>query len=246
QPPSSQQGPHLCSPLTSSAPQLDLGKKVSTPQDVMLEELSLSTNRGSQLFQQRQKRMQRFVFEHPSGYRKVCAWLRLGRLSPQPFRPQVGNAEGQQSFHSELHVAVSPHGGPPEVPKKTEKVLHMIKVLNPDSLAPGYSTPLKEVPPEKFNVTAIPKGYRSPWHGHVGDKDKDVGSENRLPMKLPHGDFVNFNRTPTPFDKAQLSDLFYVPPAELDLSILEVISRRPNFNRVPQGWARVLPESDEL
>lgn len=45
---------------------------MSTPQDVMLEELSLSTNRGSQLFQQRQKRMQRFVFEHPSGYRKVC------------------------------------------------------------------------------------------------------------------------------------------------------------------------------
>lgn len=58
----------------------------------------------------------------------------------------------------------------------------------------GYSTPLKEVPPEKFNITAIPKGYRSPWHGHMGDEDKAVGSENRLPMKLPHGDFVNFNR----------------------------------------------------
>ncbi|NXJ03927.1 MYOZ3 protein, partial [Odontophorus gujanensis] len=229
-----------------SAPQLDLGKKMSTPQDVMLEELSLSTNRGSQLFQQRQKRMQRFVFEHPSGYRKVRAQLWAGWLSPQPFHPQAGNVEGQQSFHSELHVAVSPHGGPPEVPKKTEKVLHMIKVLNPDSLAPGYSSPLKEVPPEKFNVTAIPKGYRSPWHGHIGDKDKAVGRENQLPLKLPHGDFVNFNRTPAPFDKAQLSDLFYVPPAELDLSVLEVISRRPNFNRVPQGWARVLPESDEL
>lgn len=39
----------------------------------MLEELSLSTNRGSQLFQQRQRRMQRFVFEHPSGYKKVGA-----------------------------------------------------------------------------------------------------------------------------------------------------------------------------
>ncbi|POI27360.1 hypothetical protein CIB84_008890 [Bambusicola thoracicus] len=255
----------IMKPDPEDAPQLDLGKKMSTPQDVMLEELSLSTNRGSQLFQQRQKRMQRFVFEHPSGYRKRGDGS--AALSPvlpflQPPGPAdshgtergegaanewtAGNAEGQQSFHSELHVAVSPHGGPPEVPKKTEKVLHMIKVLNPDSLAPGYSTPLKEVPPEKFNITAIPKGYRSPWHGHVGDKDKAVGSENRLPMNLPHGDFVNFNRTPTPFDKAQLSDLFYVPPAELDLSVLEIISRRPNFNRVPQGWARVLPESDEL
>ncbi|XP_042682523.1 myozenin-3 isoform X1 [Centrocercus urophasianus] len=244
-----QQAMTIMKPDPGDAPELDLGKKMSTPQDVMLEELSLSTNRGSQLFQQRQKRMQRFVLEHPSGYRKPPGpagshGTERGEGAANEWT--AGNAEGQQSFHSELHVAVSPHGGPPEVPKKTEKVLHMIKVLNPDSLAPGYSTPLKEVPPEKFNVTAIPKGYRSPWHGHMGDKDKAVGIESQLPMKLPYGDFVNFNRTPTPFDKAQLSDLFYVPPAELDLSILEVIARRPNFNRVPQGWARVLPESDEL
>uniref|UniRef100_A0A8C9ETJ6 Myozenin 3 n=1 Tax=Pavo cristatus TaxID=9049 RepID=A0A8C9ETJ6_PAVCR len=224
-----QPGPAVLLPVGLRAPQLDLGKKVSTPQDVMLEELSLSTNRGSQLFQQRQKRMQRFVFEHPSGYRKVCAWLR------------AGNAEGQQSFHSELHVAVSPHA--PWIYGYVN-IAMFLYVCNP--LPTGYSTPLKEVPPEKFNITAIPKGYRSPWHGHTGDKDKAAGSENLLPMNLPYGDFVNFNRTPTPFDRAQLSDLFYVPPAELDLSILEVISRRPNFNRVPQGWARVLPESDEL
>lgn len=44
-----------------------------------------------------------------------------------------------------------------------------------------------------------------------------------------------------------LSDLFYVPPAEVDpLSGLELLAQRRNFNRVPQGWARVLPESDEL
>lgn len=65
----------LCSPLASPAPQLDLGKKISTPQDVMIEELSLRDNRGSQLFQQRQRRMQRFIFEHPSGYRQVGPWL---------------------------------------------------------------------------------------------------------------------------------------------------------------------------
>uniref|UniRef100_A0A8C9EQQ2 Myozenin 3 n=1 Tax=Pavo cristatus TaxID=9049 RepID=A0A8C9EQQ2_PAVCR len=237
-----QPGPAVLLPVGLRAPQLDLGKKVSTPQDVMLEELSLSTNRGSQLFQQRQKRMQRFVFEHPSGYRKVCAWLRVG-WCPPPLA-----AFGQQSFHSELHVAVSPHGGPPEVPKKTEKVLHMIKVLNPDSLAPGYSTPLKEVPPEKFNITAIPKGYRSPWHGHTDSFRTSLSFTFPL-LFLPVAKqflLVLCHRTPTPFDRAQLSDLFYVPPAELDLSILEVISRRPNFNRVPQGWARVLPESDEL
>uniref|UniRef100_A0A8B9CKJ6 Myozenin 3 n=1 Tax=Anser brachyrhynchus TaxID=132585 RepID=A0A8B9CKJ6_9AVES len=220
------------SPLVSPAPRLDLGKKVSTPQDVMLEELSLSTNRGSQLFQQRQRRMQRFVFEHPSGYRKVGAQLRAGWW-PRALAAFEGNPS--LSFHSELHVAASPQGGPPEVPKKSEKVLterHLCPLA-------GYSGPLREVPPEKFNVTAIPKGYRSPWHGLLGDKDKAVGRENHsLLLRC---------RTPTPFDRAVLSDLFYVPAAELDnLSGLELISQRRNFNRVPQGWARVLPESDEL
>lgn len=242
----------IMKPDPGDAPRLDLGKKVSTPQDVMLEELSLSTNRGSQLFQQRQRRMQRFVFEHPSGYRKLPApggshGTEKAGLEGTANEWSAGDAEGQQSFHSELHVAASPQGGPPEVPKKSEKVLQMGRALNPDNLAPGYSGPLREVPPEKFNVTAIPKGYRSPWHGLLGDKDKAVGRENQLPMKPSYGEFVSFNRTPTPFDRAVLSDLFYVPAAELDnLSGLELISQRRNFNRVPQGWARVLPESDEL
>lgn len=75
----------LCSPPASPAPRLDLGKKMSTPQDLMIEELSLRNNRGSQLFQQRQKRMQRFVFEHPSGYREVGLRLVPRLRAGQPF-----------------------------------------------------------------------------------------------------------------------------------------------------------------
>ncbi|NXN44859.1 MYOZ3 protein, partial [Rhinoptilus africanus] len=226
------------------APRLDLGKKMSTPQDLMIEELSLRNNRGSQLFQQRQKRMQRFVYEHPSGYRQVGGGPHTRWLFPL----QAGeDAGGQQSYHSELHVAASPQGGPPEVPKKTEKVLQMSKVLNPDALAPGYSGPLKEVPPEKFNVTAIPKGYRSPWQAFLGDKDNAVHGKNQPPLRPSPWDFRSFNRTPAPFDRALVSELFSAPATELDtLSALEVISHRPNFNRTPQGWVRILPESDEL
>ncbi|KAF1443877.1 Myozenin-3, partial [Spheniscus demersus] len=241
-------------------PRLDLGKKMSTPQDLMIEELSLQNNRGSQLFQQRQRRMQRFVFEHPSGYREVglplISRLRAGQPFPSsrslcreaiPRGAGEEDAGGQQSYHSELHVAALPQGGPPEVPKKTEKVLQMSKVLNPDALAPGYSGPLKEIPPEKFNVTAIPKGYHSPWQELLGGKDKTVHGENQLPMRPSPWDFRSFNRAPTPFDRALVSDLFSVPAAELDnLSALEAIAHRPNFNRVPQGWVRILPESDEL
>ncbi|KAM9288831.1 myozenin-3 [Morus bassanus] len=244
-------GPEDASP----APRLDLGKKVSMPQDLMIEELSLRNNRGSQLFQQRQRRMQRFIFEHPSGYKELPGLEAGGSQRTKTGDPEGTSNEwmagedtgGQQSYHSELHVAALPQGCPPEVPKKTEKVLQMSKVLNPDALAPGYSGPLKEVPPEKFNITAIPKGYRSPWRELLSDKDNIVHGENQPLMRPSPWDFRSFNRAPAPFDRALVSDLFSVPAVELDnLSVLEVISHRPNFNRVPQGWVRILPESDEL
>ncbi|NXB19182.1 MYOZ3 protein, partial [Rhagologus leucostigma] len=225
-------------------PQLNLGKKMSTTQDLMIEELSLRNNRGSRLFQQRQKRMQRFVFEHPSGSHHTEKGDPEGAVNEQMVRE---NAGGQENYHSELHVAASPQGGPPEVPKKSEKVLHMSKVLNPSALAPGYSSPLKEIPHEKFNVTAIPKGYRSPWQELFGDRDDAVYGKNQPPMRPPAWDFRSFNRTPAPFDRALVGELFSLPTVELDnLSVLEVISHRPNFNRVAQGWVRILPESEEL
>ncbi|NXH11280.1 MYOZ3 protein, partial [Bucco capensis] len=225
-------------------PQLDLGKKISIPQDLMIEELSLRDNRGSQLFQQRQRRMQRFIFEHPSGYRKVGPGADDSMGNESTVRENAGD---QASYHSELHVAASPQGGPPAVPKKTEKVLQMSKILNPDALAPGYSSPLREVPPEKFNVTAIPRGYRSPWQGLLGDMNNAVHGENQPPMRPYPWDFRSFNRNPAPFNKALINDLFFMPAVELDnLSALEVISHRTNFNRVAQGWVRILPESDEL
>ncbi|NWU92113.1 MYOZ3 protein, partial [Upupa epops] len=231
-------------------PRLDLGKKISTPQDLMIEELSLKDNRGSQLFQQRQRRMQRFIFEHPRGYRQV-AGSHHTEMDGSANECMAGeNAGGQPSYHSELHVAASPQGGPPEVPKKTEKVLQMSKILNPDALAPGYSGPLKEVPPEKFNVTAIPKGYRSPWQGLLGDMDSTAHGENQPPVRppmYPPWQFESFNRTPTPFDRTLVPELISLPTVDLDhLSVLDIISHRPNFNRVAQGWVRFLPESEEL
>uniref|UniRef100_A0A3Q0SDB2 Myozenin 2a n=1 Tax=Amphilophus citrinellus TaxID=61819 RepID=A0A3Q0SDB2_AMPCI len=42
---------------------LNLGKKISVPKDVMMEELNLLSNRGSRMFQERQKRAERFTVE---------------------------------------------------------------------------------------------------------------------------------------------------------------------------------------
>lgn len=58
---------------------------MSTTQDLMIEELSLPNNPGSRLFQQRQKRVQRFVFEYPSSSRQVGLRTALPWLL-QPFQ----------------------------------------------------------------------------------------------------------------------------------------------------------------
>lgn len=41
----------------------DLGKKMNVPKDIMLEELSLASNRGSRLFKIRQRRSEKYTFE---------------------------------------------------------------------------------------------------------------------------------------------------------------------------------------
>lgn len=43
--------------------EMDLGKKVSVPKDIMLDELSYASNRGSRLFKMRQKRSEKYTFE---------------------------------------------------------------------------------------------------------------------------------------------------------------------------------------
>lgn len=41
--------------------ELDLGTKIKTPKEVMLEELSLLKNKGSKMFQMRQLRVEKFI-----------------------------------------------------------------------------------------------------------------------------------------------------------------------------------------
>lgn len=56
---------------------------------------------------------------------------------------------------------------------------------------PGYAEPLKGIPPEKFNHTAIPKGYRCPWQEFVSYRDYPSGGGSRTPILR---DYRNFNK----------------------------------------------------
>ncbi|KAF7665587.1 hypothetical protein LDENG_00138740 [Lucifuga dentata] len=46
------------------ASEFDLGTKIRTPKDIMLEELSLLKNRGSKMFRMRKQRVERFIYEN--------------------------------------------------------------------------------------------------------------------------------------------------------------------------------------
>ncbi|XP_075397942.1 myozenin-3 [Tenrec ecaudatus] len=235
--------------LDGPAPSLNLGKKLSVPQDLMLEELSLRNNRGSLLFLKRQRRVQRFTFELAASQRALLAGSAKGKVSataePAAARAEMVNGpEGQEvDYHPEPNTIPVAPGGPEDA---CPTAAPAERARTPSALAPGYTEPLKAIPPEKFNHTAIPKGYRCPWQELISYGDYQ--GEGRSPTTSP-AEYRNFNKTPVPFGGPLVGDTVpraTTPFAPELISGLELLRRRPCFNKVAQGWARHLPESEEL
>ncbi|KAM6148501.1 myozenin-3 [Erethizon dorsatum] len=211
--------------ITGPEPSLDLGKKVSVPQDLMIEELSLRNNRGSLLFQKRQRRVQRFTFELAASQQAVA------------------NSPEGQNYRSELHVLPASSGG---AGNARPAAAREERARSPSALAPGYAEPLKSIPPEKFNHTAIPKGYRCPWQEFISYRDYWCEGQSHNPS---FGDYRNFNKTPVPFGRPLVGEAIpraATPFVPEPFNGLELLRLRPSFNRVAQGWVRNLPESEEL
>ncbi|CAI9552507.1 unnamed protein product [Staurois parvus] len=141
--------------IRGEGPTLDLGKKVSVPRDVMMEELTLQRNRGSCMYLERQKRVQRFTFEYPAD--RVHAGSNVhGLNADQTAVNGSAGVDGKENFRSEIHIVPGGNQTPPNIPKKSAKVLQMKMQLNPGGIAPGYSGPLKEMPYEKFKQHSHP------------------------------------------------------------------------------------------
>uniref|UniRef100_A0A4X2KEM9 Myozenin 3 n=1 Tax=Vombatus ursinus TaxID=29139 RepID=A0A4X2KEM9_VOMUR len=232
-----------------AVPCLDLGKKVSIPQDLMVEELSLRSNKGSLLFQKRQKRVQRFTFEYAAKQTQVMgvegAWpAPSGVLS---CAQTASGPDGKENYRTEIQIFPTP---PPGSEMRSQE-LPPGRAPSPSALASGYSKPLTGIPPEKFNHTAIPKGYQSPWQEFIDYKDgyKDYYKDPLNHTPWP-SDYRNFNKTPVPFGGPLISETFPKTDTPLipkePISGLDLLSYRPSFNRVAQGWVRSLLESEEL
>ncbi|XP_007516475.1 myozenin-3 isoform X1 [Erinaceus europaeus] len=228
--------------LDEAVPLLNLGKKLSVPQDLMMEELSLRNNRGSLLFQKRQQRVQRFTYEFSDSQQAMVARSNEEQVTGAADSRNVANGPGRQNYSSQLQVLAAPAGDPEHAPAASAEG----RARGPSALAPGYAEPLRDVPPEKFNHTAIPKGYRCPWQELGSSPDYRVDSGCHTPSLT---EYRNFNKTPVPFggllveDPSARAGTLFLPELTSGLDLLRL---RPNFNRVAQGWVRQLPESEEL
>ncbi|XP_051019229.1 myozenin-3 [Acomys russatus] len=230
--------------LGEPVPSLDLGKKLSVPQDLMMEELSLRNNRGSLLFQKRQRRVQKFTFELSESLQGILAGSARGKVAGKEALGKVPNGPAEQNHLSEIH-AFQGSPGDPEIAQPGSARAESVR--SPSALAPGYAEPLKGVPPEKFNHTAIPKGYHCPWQEFVSYRDyPSGGSRSHTPILR---DYRNFNKTPVPFGGPHAGETIFqtgTPFVPEPFSGLELLRLRPCFNRVARGWVRKLPESEDL
>ncbi|TRY97431.1 hypothetical protein DNTS_033824 [Danionella cerebrum] len=214
--------------------EMDLGKKVNAPKEIMLEELSLASNRGSRLFKMRQKRSEKYTFE--SIQNEVNTQHTIETISLGP------NAEVTDMLCDEHCYEVN-----------------------------------QDVPAEKFNCTAMPKSYQSPWEQALSMDPSLAGALlDRMPepeSRLETPQYKSFNRVAIPFGgfgktpktsvKAVAVDPELVVPRPTPVAAPAVL-KRPTFNRTALGWVNdstplnlprislepsgstFIPESDDL
>lgn len=202
---------------------LNLGKKVSVPKDVMMEELNLPSNRGSRMFQERQRRVEKFTLENAPGatYDPHCVYLESVPPPQIILEPQAGKEN--QAF------SIPGYSGPlKEIPKEkfnttvvpksycspwTEALMGNEELLNSLNIQlPKLPQRLQPTNYRCFNRSATPFGG-----GMV--------SKRVIPLMS--------------FEAVESQNL---PSIALDR-----MCRRPNFNRAPKGWGNEYsPESNEL
>lgn len=121
-----------CLCVANTSEHFDLGKKISAPQDVMMEELNLQSNRGSRMYQERQKRVERFTLENvaPDTHRVVP--LDLQQPDHSSTHNQGALQGGKNNYHTEVYI------GQPGRNSLVRSLKNTIASKgNPSVLAPG-------------------------------------------------------------------------------------------------------------
>ncbi|XP_004174842.1 myozenin-1 isoform X2 [Taeniopygia guttata] len=242
---------------------LNLGKKISIPRDVMLEELSLLTNKGSKMFKLRQLRVEKFIYENnpdaftdnsvdhfqkfiPAGgsYGEDAHGYAHGRMVG-------GMPAGQHGSSTQQHPGVPPRPGSRGGARDGEGEQ---AGKSSGSGGEGGDGTDKDGKSGGKKVTIF-KTYISPWERAMGisPEDKSQFSTDLLSYS-PKADFPHyksFNRTAMPyggFEKAAKRMTFKVPQFDICPLLPESLmiynqnfSKRPSFNRTPIPW---MPSGD--
>ncbi|KAK2918917.1 myozenin-2b [Channa argus] len=187
---------------------MDLGKKLSTPKDIMLEELSLLSNRGSRLFKMRQRRSDKYTFESIQNEANA----------------QLNNILAQNTHTVEIKVDAPTLG----ITANAENTISdaTAKNLNTTSTSKSYHSPWEQAilsDPDlaetlKLRVPAVEPRSELP----------EYKSFNRV--ATPYGGFEKAPRGIT----FKLPELNLNPPGYPELQ--EPGMKRPTFNRTAQGW----------
>lgn len=197
---------------------LNLGKKISVPKDVMMEELNLTSNRGSRMFLERQKRAERFTLENIANDVNNTSSVHSEVIHPPQNIPQTQAGKENQA------VTIPGYSGPlKNVPREK---------FNTTVIPKSYCSPWTEalggieedlniqMPPHQLQ----PANYRSfnrsamPFGGAMGSK-RVIPTITLAPVEIP----------------------------KLPSTAQKPMCPRPNFNRAPRGWGiDYSPESNEL
>ncbi|XP_044202921.1 myozenin-2b isoform X1 [Thunnus albacares] len=140
---------------------MDLGKKLSTPKDIMFEELSLLSNRGSRLFKMRQRRSDKYTFE--SIQNEANAQLNSDILSENihPVEIKVDAPADENTVNPDSTVS---DATPEKMPKSYHSPWELAMLSDPD-LAETLKLRMPELDPrpdlpeyKSFNRVATPYG----------------------------------------------------------------------------------------
>ncbi|XP_035462546.1 myozenin-1a isoform X1 [Scophthalmus maximus] len=246
------------------ASEFDLGTKIRTPQDIMLEELSLLKNRGSKMFKMRQQRVEKFIYENSPD---IFSSELMDNL--QKFVPSVGGQIGAQMINigghfvskqaEQLHFGGIHAGGgaPVPPPKPGNKGVGAGVVLGGVDHGKGGKgegasewSPLKggggdDATKKRIHVTT----YVSPWEKAMkGDETLIATLKTAMLGPTERKDLTKykcFNRSAMPFggfEKANQLLKFQLPDTEVNKQepepavVYQHDGCRPSFNRTPIGW----------
>ncbi|XP_070777674.1 myozenin-2b [Enoplosus armatus] len=188
---------------------MDLGKKLSTPKDIMLEELSLLSNRGSRLFKMRQRRSEKYTFE--SIQNEANALLNSDILT-------------ENTHMVEIKVD-APADGNTANPENTVSDTTAVK-LNATAMPKSYHSPWEQAilsDPDLAETLKLTMPAPDPRPELPGYK-----SFNRV--ATPFGGFDKAPRGIT----FKLPEVDLNPPSYPELQ--DPGMKRPTFNRTAQGW----------